>query len=55
MLSRVRKLTNLILVGFTEQVEDLLRRGPPIRLIWVTEMLEQRAQITLARYSDVLN
>ena len=55
MLSRARKLTNLILVGFTEQVEDLLRRGPPTRLIWVTEMLEQRAQITLARYSDVLN
>ena len=55
MLSRARKLTNLILVGFTEQVEDLLRRGPPTRLIWVAEMLEQRAQITLARYSDVLN
>ena len=55
MLSRARQLTNLILVGFTEQVEDLLRRGPPTRLIWVTEMLEQRAQITLARYSDVLN
>ena len=55
MLSRARRLTNLILVGFTEQVEELLRRGPPTRLIWVTEMLEQRAQITLARYSDVLN
>ena len=55
MLSRARELRNLILVGFTEQVEDLLRRGPPTRSIWVTEMLEQRAQITLARYSDVLN
>ena len=55
MLSRARKLANLILVGFTEQVEDLLRRGPPSRLIWVTELLEQRAQTTLARYSDVLN
>ena len=54
MLSRVRRLANLILVGFTEQVEDLLRRGPPTRLISVTETLEQRAQITLARYSDVL-
>ena len=54
MLSRARKLTNLILVGLTEQVEDLLRRGPPTRLIWVTEMLEQRAQITLARYSDAV-
>ena len=55
MLSRARRLKNLILVGFTEHVEDLLRRGPPTRLIWVTEMLEQRAQITLARYSDVPN
>ena len=27
MLSRARQLTNLILVGFTEQVEDLLRMG----------------------------
>ena len=51
MLSRARKLKNLILVGFTEQVEDLLRRGPPTRLIDVTQMLEQRAQITLAKYS----
>ena len=55
MLSRARQLSNLILVGFTEQVEYLLRRGPPTRLIWVAEMLEQRAQITLARCSDVLN
>ena len=43
MLSRARRLTNLILVGFTEQVEDLLRRGLPTRLISVTEMLEERA------------
>ena len=55
MLSRAQKLTNLILVGLTEQVEDLLRRGPPTRLIQVTEMLEKRAQITLACYSDMLN
>ena len=55
MLSRARQRTNLILVGFTEQVEQLMRRGPPTRLISVTEMLEQRAQNTLARYSDVLN
>ena len=54
MLSRARQLTNLILVGFAEQVEDLLRRGPPTRFVWVTEMLEQRAQITRARYSDAL-
>ena len=51
MLSRARQLTNLILVGFTEQVEDLLRRGPPTRLIWATERLEQRAQTTLTRYA----
>ena len=40
MRSRAQKLTNLILVGFTEQVEDLLRRGPPTRCIWATEMLQ---------------
>ena len=51
MLSRARQLTHLILVGFTEQVEDLLRRGPPTHLIAVTEMLEERAKITLARYA----
>ena len=28
MLSRAQQLTHLILVGFTEQVEDLLRMGP---------------------------
>ena len=52
MLSRARRLTNLILVGFTEQVEDLLRRGPPTRLIWVTELLERRAQITEFKLKD---
>ena len=46
MLSRARKLTNLILVGFTEQVEDLLRRGPPTRLIDFTKRLEERVQVT---------
>ena len=51
MLSRAQRLTNLILVGYTEQVEDLLRRGPPTHLISVTEMLEERAKITLARFS----
>ena len=51
MLSRAQRLTNLILVGFTEQVQDLLRRGPPSHLIAVTEMLQQRAQTTFARYS----
>ena len=33
MLSRARELRNLILVGFTEQVEQLLCRGPPTRLL----------------------
>ena len=54
MLSRAQQLTNLILVGFIEQVADLLRRGPPTRLISVTQTLEQRAEITLARYSGLL-
>ena len=52
MLSRARKLTNLILIGLTEQVEELLRRGPPTRLIFVTEMLQQRARLTLARMAE---
>ena len=55
MLSRARQLTNLIVVGFTEQVENIMRRGPPTRLISVIEMLEPRAYITLARSSDVLS
>ena len=53
MLSRAQELTNLILIGFTEQVEVLLRRGPPAHLISVTEMLEKRAQRTMAQYSEV--
>ena len=32
MLTRARKLENLILLGMTDQVEDLLRRGPPAYL-----------------------
>ena len=55
MLSRARQLINIILVGFTDQVEDLLRRGPPTRLISVTEELEKRAQITLAGLADDAN
>ena len=49
MLSRARKLKNLILIGFTEQVEDLLRRGPPQHLLTLMADLEQRATATLAR------
>ena len=37
----------------TEQVEDLLRRGPPTHLVSVTEMLDERAKITLARFSSL--
>ena len=50
MLSRARKLANLMLLGFTEQVEDLLRRGPPQRLTGITETLEARAEETLAKF-----
>jgi hypothetical protein len=49
MLSRARRLKNLILLGFTKQVEELLRRGPPTHLIKVTLQLETRAKNTLAK------
>ena len=49
MLSRARKLKHLILVGFTEQVEDLLRRGPPPHLSKLTANLEKKAMDTLER------
>ena len=48
MLSRARKLTNMILIGLTPQVEDLLRRGPPANLIEITERLEKAANRTMA-------
>jgi hypothetical protein len=47
MLSRARKLENLVLLGFTDQVESLLKRGPPANLIRVTEQLEAKAKVTL--------
>ena len=37
MLTRARKLKNLILLGFTEQVEELLRRGPPTYILARTD------------------
>ena len=40
MLTRARKLENLILLGMTDQVEDLLRRGPPSYLRELTDKLE---------------
>ena len=52
MLSRARKLTNMILMGLTPQVEDLLRRGPPANLIQVTERLEKAADRTMDALKD---
>ena len=52
MLSRARKLKNLILIGFTEQVENLLRRGPPQHLAKITADLEKRAFETLERMAE---
>ena len=52
MLSRARKLENMILIGFTPQVEDLLRRGPPANLIQVTERLEEVADRTMTGLKD---
>ena len=52
MLSRARKLKNMMLLGFTAQVEELLRRGPPENLIQVTEWLEEVANSTMALLAD---
>ena len=49
MLTRARKLKNLILLGFTEQVEELLRKGPPTYLRELTDKLEAKAASTLER------
>ena len=49
MLTRARKLKNLILLGFTEQVEEPLRRGPPTYLRELTDKLETKAASTLER------
>ena len=47
MLTRARKLENLILPRFTEQVEELLSRGPPSYLRALTDKLEGKAAATL--------
>ena len=47
MISRARKLENIILLGFTEQVENLLRKGPPQNLIKITAKLEEKVALTL--------
>ena len=52
MLTRTRKLQNLILLGFTEQVEDLLRRGPPSYLRELTDKLEAKGAATLERLQN---
>ena len=49
MLTRGRKLENLILLGFTDQVEELLRRGPPPYLRQLTDKLEAKAALTFER------
>ena len=51
MLTRARKLQNLFLLGFTEQVEELLRRGPPY-LRALTDKLEAKAAATLERLQN---
>ena len=48
MLTRGRKIENLIL-GFTDQVEELLRRGPPPYLRQLTDKLEAKAALTFER------
>ena len=52
MLTRARKLENLILPGFTEQVGELLRRGPPSYLRALTDKLEAKAAATLERLQN---
>ena len=52
MLTRARKLQNLVLLGFTEQVEDLLRRGPPSYLRELTDKLEAKGAATLERLQN---
>ena len=50
MLSRARRLENILLLGFSQQVEDLLRRGPPASLVDRIKKLELKAADTLKRY-----
>ena len=49
---RARKLENLILLGMTDQVEDLLRRGPPAYLRELTDKLEAKGAATLERLQN---
>ena len=52
MLTRARKLENLILLGFTEQVEEVFLRGPPSYLRALTDKLEAKAAATLERLQN---
>ena len=46
---KVRKYVRQYVLGFTEQVEELLRRGPPTYLRELTDKLEAKAASTLER------
>ena len=52
MLTRARKLENLILLGMIAQVEDLLRRGPPAYLRELTDKLAVKGASTLERLQN---
>ena len=52
MLMRARKLENLTVLGMTDQVEDLLRRGPPAYLRELTDKLETKGAATLERLQN---
>ena len=52
MLTRARKLENLILLGMIDQVEDLLRRGPPAYLRELTDKLETKGASMLERLQN---
>ena len=52
MLSCARRLDNLILVGFSPQLEELLKRGPLENLRKVTADLEAKTAATMESLSD---
>ena len=52
MLSRARRLDNIILLGFSKQVEDLLKKGPPQRLHDIMGQLRKKAVKTMSAYSN---
>ena len=52
MLSRARRLENIILMGWSSQVEDLLKKGPPARLLQITEALRKKATLTMQKLQE---